>query len=266
MTREDIGRVAIGAPALQQVVVVSLPDCLLVKQWARGDEVDADASAVHLGNLFRVAQDSLRGIALRGAELLTVETTDAVVMIVGLTAEAAAGFIFDKSAPLGLLRVQARQLATHLESMVPSLEPSRDLSQDLTMRPSIPPAPPPPAAPPPVAIAPSAPPRPTVVPPVAPPPFPAPPTATPAPLSTAARASSTGLPAEDPKEARPRAVRLLDFFRRYAPDPHASMLRLSLRTGLSLEALGRPEGLSEDQVESVANAVRDILGQEQVGV
>lgn len=236
MTREDFGRVAVGAPALHRVVVLTLRDCLLVKQWSRAEAGDPDAAAAHLGATFRSAIEALRVLGTDATPLgITVETKDALVVVRALGDEAAVGFVFDRSAPMGLVRLQVEQLSEHLLNMMPGLQAAQDLPQ---------PAP-----------------------------------ASEAPSISSANAtvvmpSHTDLPAvprpapatEAPAPERPRAVRLLEFFRRYAPDPHASMLRLSLRTGISLEALERPEQLDDGQVEAVAASVSDILGQEQVGL
>lgn len=247
MTREDIGRVAKGAPALHRVVVVTLPDCLLVKQWARSETQDAEAVAAHLGAAFRAAIDALRALgAAAPPDGLTIEARDCIVVVTALAEDAAAGFLFDRTAPLGLVRMQVRQLSEHLAGLVAGI--SRDLP---TTTPTAAESPNATAISPPRAT--EAPrPAPSVRAPLVPPPAPAA-TATPAP---AAPAGAT----------RPRAVKLLEFFRRFAPDPHASMLRLSLRTGISLEALDQPEQLNEVQVEAIAASVSDILGQDPIGV
>ncbi|MCB9650941.1 MAG: hypothetical protein H6730_30775 [Deltaproteobacteria bacterium] len=241
MSKEDIGRIALGAPALQQVVLVSLPDCLPVKQWTRSEGRDSEAVAAHMGSLFGQAVDTARASAARGKALaVTIETEDAVLMIRPLGPDAAAGFVFDRSAPMGLVRMQARQLSGHLANIIPAPRESQDLSatperQTRDLAPHVEGA----------AETIIAPARPSVV-----------PTSTPARAGEAPKTSSA---------PRPRAVRLLEFFNRYAPDPHASTLRLSLRTGIGVEQLANPEALSEDQVEALAVAVRDILGQEQLG-
>ncbi len=73
------------------------------------------------------------------------------------------------------------------------------------------------------------------------------------------------LPAVEVHE-RPAAVRALEFVQRYAPDPHAVMLRMSLKTGLPLEQLERPDQLDEAQTQAVLDAARDVLGLEQLPV
>jgi len=285
--KDDFGRMALGAPALQSITLVTLPDCLLLKQWSRDNDADGDSAAAHIGGAFRSAQDALRAVSSsKGTGSVSIETDEALVVISPLAVDAAAGFVFDRSAPLGLVRVQVAQLTEHLKGLLQSIRGSRDLSADLS---SPSPSPSAPANPTVVMASPRGPelpqPSPLSVAPI-PPPASTPPTATPAPAyappapasppaQTPAQrfqaspppphASSPSLSAVDTK-ARPRSVRLLEFFRRYAPDPHASMLRLSLRTGISLDQLERPEALDEAQVEVLAGSVRDILGQDNVGV
>ncbi|MCC7073709.1 MAG: hypothetical protein IT383_20530 [Deltaproteobacteria bacterium] len=76
---------------------------------------------------------------------------------------------------------------------------------------------------------------------------------------------ATVLPSFKPEE-RPKGVRVLDYLRRYAPDPHAALLRVSLRTGLPMDVLNAPEALTEAQANVVASTVRDILGLEELHV
>ena len=59
---------------------------------------------------------------------------------------------------------------------------------------------------------------------------------------------------------RPRGVRILEFLNRYAPDPHAVLLRISLRTRLPLEELEKPENLAPPQVENLEKTACELLG------
>ncbi len=61
-------------------------------------------------------------------------------------------------------------------------------------------------------------------------------------------------------EDRPRGVLIMEFLKRYAPDPHASIMRLALQTGIELEQLNRPEGLPGQQIPVIEEAVCNILG------
>ncbi len=72
--------------------------------------------------------------------------------------------------------------------------------------------------------------------------------------------------AEGEAEQSPRAARILEFLQRYAPDPHASMMRLALRTGIPMEHLEAPASLSPQALAKVEEAVCDILGIDQLNV
>jgi predicted regulator of Ras-like GTPase activity (Roadblock/LC7/MglB family) len=67
------------------------------------------------------------------------------------------------------------------------------------------------------------------------------------------------LPKLEVKE-RPRGVRVREFLEKYAPDPHAALARIALRTGIALEALKKSEGLTPGQVEIFETSVKDLLG------
>lgn len=73
------------------------------------------------------------------------------------------------------------------------------------------------------------------------------------------------LPKLDVKE-RPRGVRIMEFLQKYAPDPHAALQRVSLRTGIDLEAMRQPEGLDTASVELLEETVKDILGLEKLAL
>ncbi len=61
-------------------------------------------------------------------------------------------------------------------------------------------------------------------------------------------------------QQRPRGARVLDFLQRYAPDPHAVLLRASLRTGIPMEQLERAGELDEAKVGELEAATKAILG------
>ncbi|MEQ9503893.1 MAG: hypothetical protein RIT81_43965 [Deltaproteobacteria bacterium] len=67
-------------------------------------------------------------------------------------------------------------------------------------------------------------------------------------------------------EQRPRAVRILEFLERYAPDPHAVLYRVALRTGIDLDVLKRRGHMEPAQVESLERTVKDILNLEHLAV
>ncbi len=64
----------------------------------------------------------------------------------------------------------------------------------------------------------------------------------------------------------PRGVRLVAFVSRYAPDPHAVLLRVSVRTGLTLEQLSAAESLTDEEVRKLEEATKRILGLDSLNV
>lgn len=73
------------------------------------------------------------------------------------------------------------------------------------------------------------------------------------------------LPSVQPEE-KPRAVRVKEYLLRYAPDPHAVMQRVSLRTHLPVEDLESPERLDEEQCDQFERCVKEILGIETLNL
>lgn len=113
----DMSRALGGAPALRAVFVVSLPEGRLLKAWPAEAESAARAVSGAAAALIKASQDSLQGL---GAESplarMSLEAEDRLLIFAPLDARAAAGFFFDRSAPIGLARVQARQLARQLRA------------------------------------------------------------------------------------------------------------------------------------------------------
>lgn len=73
------------------------------------------------------------------------------------------------------------------------------------------------------------------------------------------------LPSIEPEE-RPRGERVLDYLMRYAPDAHAVMQRVSLRTRIPLGKLEHSEGLTDAECDTLERAVKDILGLDEISV
>jgi hypothetical protein len=70
-----------------------------------------------------------------------------------------------------------------------------------------------------------------------------------------------------PRAADPaRGSRLVELLQRYAPYPHAVLLRVSLRTGIGTDLLRTPEELSDTQVAAVELAAKSILGLEELPI
>ncbi len=67
-------------------------------------------------------------------------------------------------------------------------------------------------------------------------------------------------------ERRPRGLRVVEFLQRYAPDPHAVLMRTSLRSGLPMDSLNHPQDLTEQQVAHLERTACDLLGLESLNI
>lgn len=76
---------------------------------------------------------------------------------------------------------------------------------------------------------------------------------------------SAALPKVQPED-RPRGLRIMEFLDRYAPDPHAVTLRVSLRSGISIDELKSPGSLNADQVRRLEETACKILGVNQLSL
>lgn len=180
-----------GIPSIRGIFVATMPDCLLFDSWMReGENWEAEEVAAYVGDLVRSNRGGLRALSALSADLqVTVESTDTQLVIRELrNGDFAMGFVFDRQAPLGVVRL-------HVGRMLDEIRPQ--------------------------------------------------------------------LPAPSPQE-RPRGVRVIEFLRRYAPDPGEALRNVSQRTGIPLATLDTPENLHEFQLESLEEAVRDVLGMEQL--
>lgn len=65
-------------------------------------------------------------------------------------------------------------------------------------------------------------------------------------------------------QSRPKSVKLVEFLRKYAPDPHAVLKRASLRSGIPLSQLRAPAEMSDVQVENLEEVAKDLLGLEHI--
>ena len=73
------------------------------------------------------------------------------------------------------------------------------------------------------------------------------------------------LPSTEPEQL-PRAVRVMEFLSRHAPDAHAVLQRVSLKTGIPLDRLHSPETFDAEELARLEGAVKDVLGLESLDV
>ncbi len=178
-------------PSLRGIFITAMPDCLLYDAWTRAEESwRAEDVASYFGDLVRANRQGLKGLKAWSSEMqVTIESAD-VLLVLREIRDYVVALAFERSAPLGMVRVHVTRLIERLGGVLPVLAP----------------------------------------------------------------------------EQRPRAVRVVEFLEKYAPDPHAVLQRVALRTGIGLEVLRRPETLEQGQVQVLEETVRDLLGLESLAI
>ncbi|HEX4422799.1 MAG TPA: hypothetical protein VH165_33015 [Kofleriaceae bacterium] len=179
-------------PQLIGIFVTAMPDSLLFSSWVRqGTEWSAEDVAAYFGDLIRSNRQGLKALGSWSSEMqVTIESAESLVVLRELSADFVCGCVFERAAPLGMVRLHLKRLLERITHALPKVE------------------------------------------------------------------------AED----RPRGTRIMEFLDRYAPDPHAVMLRVSLRAGIALDDLKSPAVLSPDQVRRLEETACKILGVNQLSL
>jgi predicted regulator of Ras-like GTPase activity (Roadblock/LC7/MglB family) len=179
-------------PQLIGIFVTAMPDSLLFSSWVRpGTEWSAEDVAAYFGDLIRSNRQGLKALGSWSSEMqVTIESAESLVVLRELSADFVCGCVFERTAPLGMVRLHLKRLLERITHALPKVE----------------------------------------------------------------------------AEERPRGTRIMEFLDRYAPDPHAVMLRVSLRAGISLDELRTPAVLNADQIRRLEETACKILGVNQLSL
>lgn len=182
-----------GVPSIRAVFITAMPDCLLYDSWVR-EESSAWAVedvASYFGDLVRANRHGLKALGSFSSDMqTTIESADMLVVLKEITSDFVCGCVFERNAPLGMVRLHTKRLLERILANLPSVQ----------------------------------------------------------------------------SEERPRGVRIMEFLDRYAPDPHAVLLRVSLRTGIAVEALRSAETLTGEQIARVEESASRLLGLKQLNI
>ena len=179
-------------PQLIGVFITAMPDSLLFASWVKpGNDWSAEDVASYFGDLVRSNRQALKALGSWSSEMqVTIESAERLVVLRELTEDFVCGCIFERNAPLGMVRLHLKRLLERITQALPKVQ----------------------------------------------------------------------------VEDRPRAVRILEFLDRYAPDPHAVIMRVSLRSGLTLDQLKSPTTLSASDTQKLEETACRILGVQQLSL
>ena len=192
MPRTELSSVIAGVPSLNAMFITVMPDCLLYDSWVRsGLDWDPEQVASFFGDLIRANREGLKALRSWSREMqVTIESADLLLVLAEIREDFVVAFAFERSAPLGMVRLHVRRVMQQLQEFLPKIE----------------------------------------------------------------------------IKERPRAVRIIEFLQRYAPDPHAVLFRVSLRMGLDVDELKDPTALTPDEVELLETSVKELLNLERLAV
>jgi predicted regulator of Ras-like GTPase activity (Roadblock/LC7/MglB family) len=176
-----------GVPTIRAIFITAMPDCLLYESWVREEHSNwaVEDVASYFGDLVRANRHGLKALGSFSSDMqTTIESADMLVVLKEITSDFVCGCVFERNAPLGMVRLHTKRLIERILTHLPSVQ----------------------------------------------------------------------------NEERPRGIRIMEFLDRYAPDPHAVMLRVSLRTGISVDVLKMAETLTADQIVRVEESASRLLG------
>jgi predicted regulator of Ras-like GTPase activity (Roadblock/LC7/MglB family) len=192
MIEDALSEMAREISSLHAVVITAMPDCLLYGAWAKSGQLEErEEVASYFGDLIRSNRRALKSLGSWSSEMqVTIEAIDSLIVLRELNENFICGCIFERSVPLGMVRLQVKRLLEQLASKLPKLDSIE----------------------------------------------------------------------------QPRAVRVIEFLHRYAPDPHAILARVALRTKIAVTALSRPESLDPAQTQQIEDVAAKLLGLDKLNI
>lgn len=111
-------------PPLRGIFITAMPDCLLYDTWTRAGETwSAEQAASYFGDLVRANREALKALASWSSEMsITVESSDLLLVMHEISADFVVTMAFERTAPLGMVRLHVKRLLTRLQQSLPKLE------------------------------------------------------------------------------------------------------------------------------------------------
>jgi predicted regulator of Ras-like GTPase activity (Roadblock/LC7/MglB family) len=101
-----------------------MPDCLLFASWVRGEaSLPVEDVAAYFGDLIRSNRRALSSLGAWTQEMqVTVEAADTLIVLREVNADFVCGALFDKDAPLGMVRLSMRRLLERVQAELPRVD------------------------------------------------------------------------------------------------------------------------------------------------
>lgn len=113
-----------GVDFLQGVFITMMPDCLLYDSWVRQEESwTPEDIASYFGDLIRANREALKSLHAWSSEMqITVESADLLLVLTELKDDFVVGFVFDRKAPLGMVRLYTKRMLSSILALLPDFQ------------------------------------------------------------------------------------------------------------------------------------------------
>jgi hypothetical protein len=127
MSEPSLEQALSGVPSLRAAFVTAMPDCLLYDAWIRAEESWAGEDvAAFFGDLIRANREGLKALQAWSAEMqVTIESTDLLLVLREVSSDFVVSFAFERSAPLGMVRLHVKRVLALLAEQLPKVEPQQ---------------------------------------------------------------------------------------------------------------------------------------------
>jgi len=106
---------------LKAVFITIMPDCLLYDAWSRHEQTwSAEDVASYFGDLIRANREALKALDAWSSKMqITIEAADSLLVLTEIEGDFVVGFVFDKTAPLGMVRLYIKRMLEGIRAILP---------------------------------------------------------------------------------------------------------------------------------------------------
>jgi hypothetical protein len=125
MVQNFLAHAVEDVPRLRAIFITAMPDALLYDYWIseKHQKWAAEEVASYFGDLIRANREGLKALGSWSSEMqVTIESADALVVLRELTPDFVCGGIFDREAPLGMVRLHLKRVTERLLAHLPKFE------------------------------------------------------------------------------------------------------------------------------------------------
>lgn len=117
----DLQKAIDNVDYLRGVFVTMMPDCLLYDSWMKSDfGWVAEDIASYFGDLLRANREALKALQSWSSQMqVTVESNDLLLVLSELESDFVIGFVFDRKAPLGMVRLHTKYMIQRIQEILP---------------------------------------------------------------------------------------------------------------------------------------------------